>query len=93
MTVRRGQALLREYQLDQGGHIVIEALGRMSVRAPVAGVPGGAKFGEGSMQRSEARHYDVVALRDSHMAFMPRATFNWLLDTSFAPSIASWPTS
>jgi CRP/FNR family cyclic AMP-dependent transcriptional regulator len=44
----------------------------------------GGWFGEGSLLKTEARRYDVVALRDSRLAFMPRATFNWLLDNSIA---------
>lgn len=42
----------------------------------------GGWFGEGSLLKAEARKYDVVALRDSQLALMPRATFNWLLDNS-----------
>ena len=42
----------------------------------------GGWFGEGSLLKTEIRKYDVVALRDSRVAFMPRATFNWLLDNS-----------
>ncbi len=48
------------------------------------GVPSGGWFGEGSLLKREARKYDVVALRDSQIAFMPRATFERLLDTSIA---------
>ncbi|MGN2390610.1 Crp/Fnr family transcriptional regulator [Pelomicrobium sp. G1] len=50
----------------------------------LAGIPGGSWFGEGSVLKGEPRRYDVVALRASRMAFMPEATFHWLLDTSFA---------
>jgi CRP/FNR family cyclic AMP-dependent transcriptional regulator len=42
----------------------------------------GGWFGEGSLLKAEARKYDVVALRDSQLALMPRSTFNWLLDNS-----------
>lgn len=42
----------------------------------------GGWFGEGSMLKTESRKYDVVALRDTRVAFMPRSTFNWLLDNS-----------
>lgn len=42
----------------------------------------GGWFGEGSMLKTESRRYDVVALRDTRVAFMPRHTFNWLLDNS-----------
>jgi len=48
------------------------------------GIPGGAWFGEGSMLKTESRRYDVVALRDSRVALMTRATFNRLLDSSIA---------
>ncbi|MDO8702470.1 MAG: Crp/Fnr family transcriptional regulator [Undibacterium sp.] len=42
----------------------------------------GGWFGEGSLLKTEMRKYDVVALRDTRVAFMPRSTFNWLLDNS-----------
>jgi CRP-like cAMP-binding protein len=48
------------------------------------GVAPGGWFGEGSMLKDEPRRYDAVALRDSRIAYMPRATFQWLLDTSIA---------
>lgn len=48
------------------------------------GVPAGGWFGEGSMLKDEPRRYDVVALRASRIAYMPRRTFDWLLDTSIA---------
>ena len=46
------------------------------------GVGSGGWFGEGSLLKTEPRRYDIVALRDSTIAYMPRATFMWLLDTS-----------
>ena len=48
------------------------------------GLPSGAWFGEGSLLKEEPRRYDIVALRDSRVALMPRATFNALLDESIA---------
>lgn len=42
----------------------------------------GGWFGEGSLLKTETRKYDVVALRDTRVAFMPRVTFNCLLDHS-----------
>lgn len=48
----------------------------------LAGIPGGAWFGEGSMLKSEPRRYDVVALRETRVALMTRVTFNRLLDSS-----------
>jgi CRP-like cAMP-binding protein len=48
------------------------------------GVPTGGWFGEGSLLKDEPRRYDIVALRDSDIAYMPRATFMALLDHSVA---------
>jgi CRP/FNR family transcriptional regulator, cyclic AMP receptor protein len=47
-----------------------------------SGVPAGGWLGEGSLLKSEPRRYDVAALRDSVIAYVPRATFEWLLDSS-----------
>ena len=46
------------------------------------GVPTGGWFGEGAALKQEIRKYDVMALRHSRIAFLPRETFQWLLDTS-----------
>lgn len=48
----------------------------------LAGIPVGGWFGEGSLLKNEVRRYDVMALRDSRIAYMSRATFRWLLDHS-----------
>ncbi len=48
------------------------------------GIPAGGWFGEGSLLKDEPRRYDIVALRTSQIAYMPRATFMTLLDTSVA---------
>ena len=50
--------------------------------ASLTGVPVGGWIGEGSLLKREHRRYDIVALRDSIIARMPAATFEWLLDTS-----------
>ena len=47
-----------------------------------AGVPTGGWFGEGSLLKDHSRKYDVMALRDTRVARMPRSTFEWLLDVS-----------
>jgi CRP/FNR family cyclic AMP-dependent transcriptional regulator len=47
-----------------------------------AGVPSGAWFGEGAVLKGEPRPYSVVAISDSTVAFLPRGTFQWLLDES-----------
>lgn len=67
---------------------VTEGLLKMSSVSPqgkavtFTGMLAGGWFGEGSLLKTEGRLYDVVALRDSRVAFMPRATFNWLLDNN-----------
>jgi CRP/FNR family transcriptional regulator, cyclic AMP receptor protein len=46
------------------------------------GVPAGGWLGEGSMLKNEPRKYDVVAIRPSNIAFVPKRLFQKLLDTS-----------
>jgi CRP-like cAMP-binding protein len=64
------------------GLIKINADSAAGKSVTFAGVTTGGWLGEGSMLKNEARRYDVVALRDSRVAFLPRATFEWLLDNS-----------
>ena len=46
------------------------------------GVPTGGWIGEGSVIKREDRKYDIIALRQSYIAFLPTETFHWLLDNS-----------
>ena len=48
----------------------------------LTGIASGGWFGEGSLLKDEPRRYDIVALRDTTVAAMPRATFMALLDES-----------
>lgn len=48
------------------------------------GIGPGGWFGEGSLLKDEPRRYDIVALRESLVAYMPRATFLRLLDSNIA---------
>ena len=64
------------------GLVKISNVSREGKAVTLAGVPTGGWFGEGSLLKETVRQYDVVALRDSRIAFMPRASFQWLLDTS-----------
>jgi CRP/FNR family transcriptional regulator, cyclic AMP receptor protein len=67
---------------------VIDGLVKMANVSPdgkptsFVGVGSGGWFGEGSLLKDEPRRYDIVALRESAIAYMPRATFMRLLDTS-----------
>jgi len=48
------------------------------------GIASGGWFGEGSLLKEEPRRYDIVALRESTIAYMPKVTFMALLDRSVA---------
>lgn len=67
---------------------VIEGLVKISSVSPqgkpvtFTGIRAGGWFGEGSLMRPDPWRYDAVALRDSRVALLPRATFAWLLDNS-----------
>ena len=67
---------------------VVDGLVKMASVSPdgksmsFTGIASGGWFGEGSLLKDEPRRYDIVALRDSVIAYMPRATFMALLDRS-----------
>ena len=58
---------------------VASADGRVST---LTGLSAGGWYGEGSLLKREPRRYDVVALRESRLALVPHATFDWLRQTS-----------
>lgn len=60
----------------------INNLSREGKSVTFTGIASGSWFGEGSVLKNETRKYDVVTLRDSHIARMPSQTFMWLLDNS-----------
>ncbi len=67
---------------------LIDGLGKMASHwttgktTSLTGISSGGWFGEGSMLKREPRRYDVMAIRESRVAFMNRSTFNWLMDHS-----------
>ena len=68
---------------------ILDGLVKMSSLSPggksitFTGVPTGGWFGEGSLLKyPENRLYDVIAVRESRAAYMPRSVFNRLLDTN-----------
>ena len=83
-----GTIIERKGELAQAWIGVLAGLVKVSVGnaegkvASLTGVPAGGWIGEGSLLKREVRKYDVVALRDSMVARLPAATFDWLLDTS-----------
>lgn len=66
---------------------IVDGLVKMTSVSPegktttFTGVTSGGWFGEGSLLKDRLRKYDIVALRATRVALMPRATFEWLLDT------------
>ncbi len=64
------------------GLVKISVISRDGKAMTFAGAGDGGWFGEGSVLKDEARKYDIVALRETHMLMMPRATFMWLFDNS-----------
>jgi CRP-like cAMP-binding protein len=67
---------------------VLDGMVKMMISTPAGrvstftGIPAGGWFGEGSLLKTEPRRYDVIALRESRVARVPRRTFEWLLNTS-----------
>jgi CRP-like cAMP-binding protein len=64
------------------GLVKIGAISESGKAVTFAGAGAGGWFGEGTVLKNEARQYDLVALRDTRLALMKRATFMWLFETS-----------
>src|SRR5687767_11235325 len=56
------------------GLIKLTLVDRSGKAATLLGLPQGSWFGEGSILKREQRRYDVVALRECRIAFMPETT-------------------
>ena len=67
---------------------IVDGLGKMASHwttgktTSLTGISTGAWIGEGSLLKNEPRRYDVMALRETRVAFMNRSTFLWLMDHS-----------
>jgi CRP/FNR family cyclic AMP-dependent transcriptional regulator len=67
---------------------IVSGLGKMASHwttgktTSLTGITTGGWFGEGSLLKREPRRYDVMAIRETRVAFMNRSTFEWLLDHS-----------
>ena len=70
------------------GMLKVDKIAEDGRRTTFAGVPAGAWFGEGAVLKGEPRPYAVVTIRNSAVAFLPRATFQWLIDVN--PSFSRW---
>jgi CRP-like cAMP-binding protein len=86
--VLAGQALLQAGELLEHWIGMVDGFAKMSVASPdgrvstLTGVGPGVWFGEGSLMKHERLRYDVLALRASTFAMMPREIFEWLRRTS-----------
>jgi CRP/FNR family transcriptional regulator, cyclic AMP receptor protein len=82
--VEAGQAIVGVGDAASHWFGMIDGLAKMSITAAdgrittLTGSSRGAWFGEGSLLRHEPFRYDVIALRDSRIAQVPRATFEAL---------------
>jgi CRP-like cAMP-binding protein len=65
-----------------GGLVRMGVVSRGGKAMTFTGLTSGAWFGEGSVLKNEPRRYDMVALRDTKLALMDRATFMWLFENS-----------
>ncbi|MGB4912559.1 MAG: Crp/Fnr family transcriptional regulator [Candidatus Dechloromonas phosphoritropha] len=67
---------------------IVDGLGKMASHwttgktTSLIGIGSGGWFGEGSLLKEETRRYDVMALRETRVAFVNRSTFLWLMDHS-----------
>jgi CRP/FNR family transcriptional regulator, cyclic AMP receptor protein len=66
------------------GLVKISAISRDGKAMTFAGVGPGGWFGEGSVLKDEPRKYDLVAIRDTRLAMLSKATFFWLCENSAA---------
>ncbi len=64
------------------GLVKISTISRTGKAMTFAGVGTGGWFGEGSLIKDEPRQYDLVAIRDTRLAMMPRSSFMWLFENS-----------
>ena len=87
-TLSKGDAACQMGRRVEYWKGVMEGLVKMSVvsqagrTSTFTGLAAGAWFGEGPVLRSATWDFDGVAMRDTRIALVPRATFEWLLDVS-----------
>jgi len=66
------------------GLIKLSTISQTGKAVTLAGVRTGGWFGEGTVLKNEPRQYDLVALRETRIALVNRATFLWLFENSVA---------
>ena len=89
-AVRRGGYICRKGTPVTHWYGVLEGLVKIFSSSPegkvvaFTGIPAGGWFGEGSLLKPDPWRYDAIALRDSLIACVPRATFRMLLDSNLS---------
>ncbi|MBV8033021.1 MAG: cyclic nucleotide-binding domain-containing protein, partial [Betaproteobacteria bacterium] len=89
-TFARGSFVFRVGEVVDYWMGFVDGLAKMTIAlsdgatTSFVAVGSGSWFGEGSVIKGGPRQYDVVLLRESEVAFMPRATFMWLLERNVA---------
>ncbi len=81
MVCRRGE-LAHSWVGVIDGLVKIASVSVSGKALTYTGVAPGGWFGEGTLLKRERWRYDVIALRRSHIGFLPADTFFWLLDRS-----------
>jgi CRP/FNR family transcriptional regulator, cyclic AMP receptor protein len=80
----KGEVLLHAGEEVKGWYAVLSGLVKLQSqsaegrRHSFLGIPGGEWFGEGSVMKKETRRYEVIALRDTELLCLPRASFEEL---------------
>lgn len=86
--VAAGQPMVRMGEPAEHWVGLISGFGKMSIWSPdgretaLIGTAPGGWFGEGTLIKRGRWQYDAMALRDCHLALVPRETFEWLRATS-----------
>lgn len=64
------------------GLVKMSAVSSRGKPVTFSGVAAGGWFGEGTLIKNEARQYDIIALRDTRVAYLNGQTFRHLFETS-----------
>ncbi|MFZ3120699.1 MAG: Crp/Fnr family transcriptional regulator [Variovorax sp.] len=86
-TVAAGEALIRHGETALWWNGVMDGVMKWSTgtragrSVTLGGLTAGSWFGEGSLLRGKPVQADVIALRHSRVALLPKNTFEWLYDT------------
>jgi CRP/FNR family transcriptional regulator, cyclic AMP receptor protein len=81
VVVRKGEAVDAWIGVVEG-LVKITAVSPQGKTVTFTGVPPGGWFGEGSLIKNEPRKYDIVALRDSVIGWVPKVVFDHLMEHS-----------